>query len=59
MKDRLTPLVQGLDPHLDSLDRNSCDALLNAYTGVLHAKEETDVLGDPEEGLLVLPKLPC
>lgn len=59
MKDHLTPLVQGLDPHLDGMDRNTCDALLNAYTGLLHAKDETDILGDPDEGLLVLPKLPC
>ena len=59
MKARLAPLVLGLNSHLDGMDRNTCDALLNAYTGLLHVKEETDVLGDPDEGLLVLPKLPC
>jgi predicted nuclease with RNAse H fold len=59
MKERLTPLIQGLSPHLDGLDRNTCDAVLNAYTGLLHTQDATDTLGTPEEGRVVLPKLPC
>ena len=58
MRERLAPLIQGLDPHLDSLDRNTCDAVINAYTGMLHSQDETDMLGTDEEGMLVLPKLP-
>ncbi len=58
MKERLYPLVGGLSPHLNDLDRNACDAVLNAYTGLLHSQDATDVLGAPEEGVLVLPKLP-
>ena len=58
MKERLTPLVPGLEAHLDSLDKNSCDAVVNAYTALLHSQNETDTLGIPEEGLLVLPRLP-
>ncbi len=54
----LTPLVSGMEEHADDLDRNTCDAIINAYTGQLHAQSNTDVLGDPEEGILVLPKLP-
>ena len=54
----LTPLVSGMDQHADDLDRNTCDAIINAYTGQLHAQSNTDNLGDPEEGILVLPKLP-
>ena len=54
----LTPLVSGMEKHADDLDRNSCDAIINAYTGQLQAQSNTDVLGDPEEGILVLPKLP-
>jgi predicted nuclease with RNAse H fold len=54
----LAPLVSGMEDHSDDLDRNTCDAIINAYTGQLHAQSDTDVLGDPEEGLLVLPKLP-
>ena len=58
LKEKLTPLVPGLDKHLDELDRNSCDAVLNAYTAVLHMRNETDMLGAENEGMLVLPKLP-
>ena len=58
IKERLSPLIGGLDQHLNGLDRNSCDAVLNAYTGFLHKQDATDVLGTPEEGTLVLPKLP-
>jgi predicted nuclease with RNAse H fold len=58
MVDHLKPLVPGMDDHTDNLDKNSCDAIINAYTGQLHAQSETDVLGDPEEGMMVLPKLP-
>ena len=58
MKDSLTPLVKGLDKHVDELDRNSCDAVINAYTALLHFQEKTDMLGTDEEGWLVLPRLP-
>ena len=58
MRERLSSLVQGLDDHLSRLDRNGCDAVLNAYTAVLHSQERTDTLGSPDEGLLVLPGLP-
>jgi predicted nuclease with RNAse H fold len=54
----LTPLVSGMENHADDLDRNTCNAIINAYTGQLHAQSNTDTLGDPEEGILVLPKLP-
>lgn len=58
LKAKLTPLVAGLDPHLDAMDKNTCDAVLNAYTAVLHWQDKTDVLGNEDEGMLVLPKLP-
>ena len=58
LQERLSPLVHGLDQHIEDLDRNSCDAVLNAYTGFLHAHNATDTLGASEEGTLVLPKLP-
>jgi predicted nuclease with RNAse H fold len=57
LRDRLPGLIFGLEPHLDTLDRSQCDALLNAYTALLHVKNQTDVLGVPEEGFLVLPEL--
>ena len=58
LKERLSPLISGLDGHTNGMDRNSCDAVLNAYTGLLYTQDGTDVLGDEEEGTLVLPKLP-
>jgi predicted nuclease with RNAse H fold len=58
MKERLNPLINGLSTYIDTLDRNGCDAMLNAYTGYLHSQNATDVLGSPDEGTLVLPKLP-
>ena len=54
----LTPLVSGMEEHADDLDRNTCDSIINAYTGQLHTQSNTDILGDPNEGVLVLPKLP-
>ena len=58
MRERLSSMVQGLDSHLSRLDRNGCDAVLNAYTALLHSQECTDMLGSQEEGMLVLPGLP-
>jgi len=57
LRQRLPALIRGLDSHLSALDRNACDALLNSYTALLHRRNKTDVLGAPNEGLLVLPKL--
>ena len=58
MRERLSSLVQGLDGHLNRMDRNGCDAVLNAYTALLHSRDCTDMLGSPDEGMLVLPGLP-
>ena len=57
MINHLTQLVSGMEHYGHDLDRNSCDAIINAYTGRLHFNSDTDVLGDPDEGILVLPKL--
>jgi hypothetical protein len=42
---------------MDTLDFHACDALVNAYTALLHSRDRTDLLGSAEEGLLALPKL--
>ena len=57
MKEHLPGLINGLEPHLDSMDRNACDSLVNCYTALLHSRNGTDVLGSTPEGLLALPKL--
>ncbi|MSQ07163.1 MAG: DUF429 domain-containing protein [Dehalococcoidia bacterium] len=56
LKERLPALVHGLEPRLATLDKNSCAALLNAYTGLLHCRELTHVLGNPLEGEVVVPR---
>ena len=57
MKEHLPQLIGGLEPYLDSMDRNTCDALINSYTAHLHSRNGTDLLGSTQEGLLALPKL--
>ena len=57
-QESLEPLIGCIGSYMAGMDRNGCDAVLNAYTGFLHTQNETDVLGSEEEGTLVLPKLP-
>jgi predicted nuclease with RNAse H fold len=57
MREKLPSIVRGVDPYLEKIDRGACDALLNAYTALLHLQNATDVLGSPREGQLALPKL--
>ncbi len=57
-REKLPELIPGFAPCVDKLDRPSCDAAFNAYTGYLYSKNGTDSLGDPGEGTLIVPKLP-
>ena len=57
LKEKLSQLIVGLDVYMDDLNHDRCDALLAAYTASLHLQEETDLLGTPEEGHMVVPKL--
>ena len=57
LKEKLSKLIDGLDPHLDGLNHDRCDALLAAYTASLHRENQTDLLGIAEEGFMVVPKL--
>lgn len=57
MRASLPTLIEGLEPHLETLDRNRCDALMNSYTALLHSQDCTDILGSSDEGLLSLPRL--
>ena len=58
IREQLSGLIQGSDGCIDSLDWGACSALVSAYTALLHSRNETDQLGTPEEGLVVIPKLP-
>ena len=57
LKEKLSKLIDGLDPYLDGLNHDRCDALLAAYTASLHCENQTDLLGIAEEGFMVVPKL--
>jgi predicted nuclease with RNAse H fold len=57
LKERLGTLIAGLAEYRGTLNKNNSEALLNAYTALLHIGEGTDLLGDPQEGLLSIPKL--
>jgi predicted nuclease with RNAse H fold len=57
MKEHLPSLIYGLEPYMDTLNQYTCDALVNAYTALLHSCNRTDLLGSAKEGLLALPKL--
>ena len=57
LKEHTGKLISGLEQYEAGLDHNACDALLAAYTGSLHLDDRTDLLGLPEEGHIVVPKL--
>ena len=57
MRDRLPSLVARLDAFQDRLDPSYCDSLINAHTALLHARNETDLVGSDSEGFIALPKL--
>ena len=58
LKEKLSTLIQGLDPYVNELNHDRCDALLTAYTGYLHQMQLTDSLGADEEGFITMPQLP-
>ncbi len=57
LKDRISTMVNGLDEYMDKLNHDSCDAILAAYTGWLYCNGQTDALGIPEEGHIIVPKV--
>ena len=58
LKEKLAGLIGGLDPHVNDLNHDRCDALLTAYTGYLHLMDRTDNVGLGKEGFISVPKLP-
>ena len=57
MRDRLPGLVGGLESRGVKLDWQACDALVNAYTALLHHRNETEWVGNDAEGLVAIPRL--
>ncbi len=56
VRERLSPLVGGLDSWDGVLNHDLCDALVAAYTTYLHGQGRTEALGDPDEAQIVVPR---
>lgn len=52
----LGELIEGLVPsNYSRLNESMCDALLNAYIAWLYAKNQAHSVGNPDEGLIMVP----
>ncbi|MBI4337578.1 MAG: DUF429 domain-containing protein [Chloroflexi bacterium] len=51
----LAGLVPGVAEAAPLLDHNACDAIVAAYTALLHIRGQTEALGDACEGVLMVP----
>ena len=56
LRDHLRALLSGPALLRADLDHNAYDALIVAFTCILHSHGATEVLGDPREGMLVIPQ---
>ena len=56
LRRRLHALLPTLAPWVEALGHDLCDAVIAAYTAVLHHRGCTEVLGDPSEGAMVIPR---
>ena len=52
---KLAEILPGLEPYLDVFDHDLCDAAMAAHTAFLHSQGRTQALGDPQEGLILIP----
>ena len=56
LRQRLGPLIEVLAER-PSLNHDQLDAITAAHTAWLHAQSRTEAIGDPSEGVIVLPRL--
>ena len=57
LRNHIVDLMPGFASQALKFNHDLCDAALAAYTARLHYLGETDLLGDPEEGLICVPKV--
>ena len=57
IKARVCELIPDALPHIGNLNHQKCDALIAAYTALLNYRNETDRLGNEQEGYIIVPKL--
>ena len=56
LKVHLTGIIPHLVHHKANLDHDLCDAVIAAYTAYLHYQGKTEPIGDPEEGIIYIPR---
>jgi predicted nuclease with RNAse H fold len=58
LQTKLTSLVPCLASYVADLGHDLCDAAIAAYTAYLHYWKETEQMGNPEDGVIYIPKHP-
>jgi len=56
LRQRLEGLVPGLREHERRLGHDLLDAIVAAYTAYLHGQGQAEAVGDPQEGVIYVPK---
>jgi predicted nuclease with RNAse H fold len=56
LRQRLEGLVPGLREHRRPLGHDQLDAIVAAYTAYLHGRGQAEAVGDPQEGVIYVPK---
>jgi predicted nuclease with RNAse H fold len=55
VRDKLRYILPGIEPHLDMLNHDLCDAAVAAYTALLYHQNRVDALGNSREGIIFIP----
>ncbi len=56
LRQRLEGLVPGLREHRQPLSHDQLDAIVAAYTAYLRGQGQAEAVGDPQEGVIYVPK---
>jgi predicted nuclease with RNAse H fold len=56
LRQRLEGLVPDLREHRRRLGHDQLDAIVAAYTAYLHGRGQAEAVGDPQEGVIYVPK---
>jgi predicted nuclease with RNAse H fold len=56
LRQRLEGLVPSLREHERPLSHDQLDAIVAAYTAYLHGQGQAEAVGDPQEGVIYVPK---
>jgi predicted nuclease with RNAse H fold len=55
LRNHLAALIPHLAPYVEKFDHNLCDAAIAAYTAYLYYLGKTELIGNPEEGMIYIP----